>query len=136
MVELHVDTDIGGDIDDLCALALVLRWPGAELVGVTTVAEHAGRRAGYVRRVLELAGAPSDALLPLMQRVIDNNFELTGPVARGDWTTVDAHLAALHAHAPELEALYRALADELAASQSRRTTPALPVAAADNGIDR
>jgi inosine-uridine nucleoside N-ribohydrolase len=56
VVRLHVDTDIGGDIDDLCALALVLKWPGAELVGVTTVAEHSGRRAGYVRRVLELAG--------------------------------------------------------------------------------
>lgn len=55
-MRLHVDTDIGGDIDDLCALALVLRWPGAELVGVTTVAEHSGRRAGYARYVLELAG--------------------------------------------------------------------------------
>lgn len=40
----------------MCALALALKWPGAELVGVTTVAEHAGRRAGYARRVLELAG--------------------------------------------------------------------------------
>lgn len=56
MVKLHIDTDIGGDIDDLCALALALRWPNVELVGVTTVAEHAGRRAGYVRRVLEIAG--------------------------------------------------------------------------------
>jgi inosine-uridine nucleoside N-ribohydrolase len=56
MVRLHIDTDIGGDIDDLCALALVLKWPGAELVGVTTVAEHAGRRAGFVRYALELAG--------------------------------------------------------------------------------
>lgn len=56
MVRLHIDTDIGGDIDDLCALALVLKWPGAELVGVTTVAEHAGHRAGYTRYVLERAG--------------------------------------------------------------------------------
>lgn len=56
MVKLHIDTDIGGDIDDLCALALALKWSGAELVGVTTVAEHSGRRAGYARRVLELAG--------------------------------------------------------------------------------
>lgn len=55
-MKLHIDTDIGGDIDDLCALALALKWPGAELTGVTTVAEHKGRRAGYVRRVLELAG--------------------------------------------------------------------------------
>jgi inosine-uridine nucleoside N-ribohydrolase len=53
---LHIDTDIGGDMDDLCALALVLKWPSVELVGVTTVAEHSGRRAGYARRVLELAG--------------------------------------------------------------------------------
>ena len=56
MVRLHIDTDIGGDIDDLCALALVLKWPGAELVGVTTVAEHTGRRAGYTRYALKLAG--------------------------------------------------------------------------------
>ena len=40
----------------MCALALALKWPGVELVGVTTVAEHAGRRAGYARYVLELAG--------------------------------------------------------------------------------
>jgi purine nucleosidase len=55
-MRLHIDTDIGGDIDDLCALALALKWPGAEVVGVTTVAEHAGRRAGYARYALELAG--------------------------------------------------------------------------------
>jgi inosine-uridine nucleoside N-ribohydrolase len=56
LVRIHVDTDIGGDIDDLCALALALKWPGAELVGVTTVAEHGGRRAGYARYALALAG--------------------------------------------------------------------------------
>jgi purine nucleosidase len=55
-MRLHIDTDIGGDIDDLCALALALKWPGAEVVGITTVAEHAGRRAGYARYALELAG--------------------------------------------------------------------------------
>lgn len=54
-MRLHIDTDIGGDIDDLCALALALKWPGAELTGVTTVAEHKGRRAGYARYVLKLA---------------------------------------------------------------------------------
>jgi inosine-uridine nucleoside N-ribohydrolase len=55
-VLLHIDTDIGGDIDDLCALAMVLHWPGAELAGITTVADDGGRRAGYVRHVLVLAG--------------------------------------------------------------------------------
>ena len=68
-------------------------------------------------RMFELAGVPPDALLPLMQRVIDNGFELTGPVARGDWKTVDAHIAALRQFAPDLEPLYRALATELARSQ-------------------
>jgi purine nucleosidase len=53
---LHLDTDLGGDIDDLCALALVLAWPGADLLAVTTVAEHQGRRAGYARYALKLAG--------------------------------------------------------------------------------
>jgi len=62
-------------------------------------------------RAFEVAGAPPAALLPLMRRTIDNNFELTGPIARGDWATVDAHLAALRAFAPELEPVYRALAD-------------------------
>jgi predicted short-subunit dehydrogenase-like oxidoreductase (DUF2520 family) len=60
-------------------------------------------------RLVESAGAPPDALLPLMQRTIDNGFELTGPIARGDMTTVDAHLAAIHRAAPDLEALYRAM---------------------------
>jgi predicted short-subunit dehydrogenase-like oxidoreductase (DUF2520 family) len=45
-----------------------------------------------------------------MQRTIDNGFQLTGPIARGDWSTVDAHLAALRDRAPEVEPLYRALA--------------------------
>ena len=53
---LHLDTDLGGDIDDLCALALVLAWPDADLLAVTTVADHQGRRAGYVRYALALAG--------------------------------------------------------------------------------
>ena len=62
------------------------------------------------RRACAAAGAPPEALLPLMRRTMDNGFELTGPIARGDWTTVDRHLEALRTAAPELEALYRALA--------------------------
>jgi purine nucleosidase len=58
MQKVHLDTDIGGDIDDLCALALLLRWPGVELIGVTTVAENEGRRAGYARYVLDREGQP------------------------------------------------------------------------------
>src|SRR5574341_284428 len=55
MYKIHLDTDLGGDIDDLCALAMLLRWPDdAELNGITTVAEANGRRAGYVRYILGL----------------------------------------------------------------------------------
>ena len=61
-------------------------------------------------RLCEAAGAPPEALVPLMRRTIDNEFELTGPIARGDWATVDAHIAAIRQSAPELEEMYRALA--------------------------
>lgn len=56
MRKIHLDTDLGGDIDDLCALAMLLRWEDVELTGITTVAESSGRRAGYVRYVLGLEG--------------------------------------------------------------------------------
>ena len=58
MLKLHIDTDIGRDIDRLCALAMVLNPPAVELVGVTTVGEHQGKQAGYAQYALELAGRP------------------------------------------------------------------------------
>ena len=65
--------------------------------------------------LFEDAGAPPEALVPLMRRTIENGFELTGPIARGDWDTVAAHLAALHEQRPELEPVYRVLAEATAA---------------------
>jgi predicted short-subunit dehydrogenase-like oxidoreductase (DUF2520 family) len=62
-------------------------------------------------RLLEESSAPPEALVPLMQRTIENGFVLTGPIARGDWTTVEAHLRALEERAPDLVPLYRALAE-------------------------
>ena len=41
------------------------------------------------RLVRATAGAPPEALVPLMTRTIENGFELTGPIARGDWATVE-----------------------------------------------
>ena len=61
--------------------------------------------------LLEAAGAPPEALDPLMRRVIENGFELTGPIQRGDWETVERHLESIQAACPELEPLYRVLAD-------------------------
>jgi len=57
------------------------------------------------------AGAPPESLVPLMLRTIENGFELTGPIARGDWHTVDAHVRAIHDEVPELEPMYRVLAE-------------------------
>jgi purine nucleosidase len=56
MHQIHLDTDLGGDMDDLCALAMLLRWENVEIMGITTVAEANGRRAGYARYVLHLEG--------------------------------------------------------------------------------
>lgn len=56
MQKLHLDTDIGGDIDDLCALAMVLNWPDVDLLAVTTNSDDGGKRAGYARYALDLAG--------------------------------------------------------------------------------
>lgn len=56
MPRLHLDTDLGGDIDDLCALALALGWPEVELLAVTTNSDDGSRRAGYARYALNLAG--------------------------------------------------------------------------------
>jgi predicted short-subunit dehydrogenase-like oxidoreductase (DUF2520 family) len=60
-------------------------------------------------RLFEEAGAPPEALVPLMRRTIENGFELTGPIARGDRETVDRHVAALDG--TDLEPLYTALAE-------------------------
>jgi predicted short-subunit dehydrogenase-like oxidoreductase (DUF2520 family) len=61
--------------------------------------------------LMETAGAPPEALEPLMRRTMENGFAPTGPFVRGDEATVAAHLEAIRTRAPSLEPLYRALAD-------------------------
>ena len=60
--------------------------------------------------LLAAAGAPAGALDPLMRRVIENEFQLTGPIERGDWETVERHRSAIAAVAPDLLEAYDALA--------------------------
>lgn len=55
MEKIHLDTDLGGDTDDLCALAMLLKWPDLKITGITTVAEDNGKRAGYTKYALKLA---------------------------------------------------------------------------------
>lgn len=55
-MRVHVDTDFAGDTDDACAVALLLGATDVELTGLTTVADPNGRRAGYLKHFLRLAG--------------------------------------------------------------------------------
>ncbi len=84
----------------------VLYHAGAVFASPYLVTLHAA-----AARLLDEAGVPANALEPLMRRTVENGFELTGPIARGDWETVTAHLDAIRAAAPDLEPLYRALAE-------------------------
>jgi predicted short-subunit dehydrogenase-like oxidoreductase (DUF2520 family) len=103
-----------------------------ELADENRAAYHAGAAVASnflvaLRRaagsLLEAAGAPPGALDPLMRGVIENDFELTGPIARGDWDTVERHLQAIRELRPELEHLYLALADVTAGIAGRSERP-------------
>ena len=118
------------------ALAGLLGLEPFDLAEANRAAYHAGaavasnflvtlRAAG--RSLLESAGAPPEALDPLIRGVMDNGFELTGPIARGDWETVERHLAVIRAERPVLEPLYLALA-EATARIAGRELPDLEVA--------
>jgi len=64
--------------------------------------------------IFAAAGAPPEALEPLMRRTMENGFEPTGPFVRGDSATVERHLAELRERRPDLERLYRALGEATA----------------------
>lgn len=53
---VHLDTDIGGDTDDLCALAMLLGLPGVEVAAISTVGAEGALRGGMVAYALGLAG--------------------------------------------------------------------------------
>jgi predicted short-subunit dehydrogenase-like oxidoreductase (DUF2520 family) len=76
------------------------------------------------------SGMPRETILaaiePLVRTTVDNMFSrgttaaLTGPVARGDASTVGRHLEALGGCAPEQMQIYRALSGQLMRIASRR----------------
>ena len=53
-------------------------------------------RSTAPRRALRGRWCAAGGARPAHARTIENGFELTGPIARGDWGTVAAHVAALH----------------------------------------
>jgi predicted short-subunit dehydrogenase-like oxidoreductase (DUF2520 family) len=114
---------VTGESESARAVATAL----AEILGLRPFVLDDDRRALYhagaaiasnylvtLRRVagelLAASGAPPEALDPLMRRVIENGFALTGPIERGDWETVERHRAAIAEHAPDMLEAYDALA--------------------------
>ncbi|HVS84004.1 MAG TPA: DUF2520 domain-containing protein [Gaiellaceae bacterium] len=97
-------------------LAELLGLQAFELADADRTLYHAGAvfASNYLvtlQRAATRLGVPAEALVPLMTRTIENGFDLTGPIARGDWATVEAHRAAIRAAHPELEPLYETLAE-------------------------
>jgi inosine-uridine nucleoside N-ribohydrolase len=58
-IPIILDTDIGTDIDDAFALALILRSPELELLGVTTASGDTQARARLAAKMLWEAGRPA-----------------------------------------------------------------------------
>jgi inosine-uridine nucleoside N-ribohydrolase len=83
-VRIHLDTDLGGDPDDACALAMLLGWPGVELVGITTTIDPGGRRAGCVAHFLRLAGR-EDIPVAAGAEVSMTTLKLAEPAGRPYW---------------------------------------------------
>ena len=71
--------------------------------------------------LMAAAGAPPEALEPLMRRTIENGFQHTGPLVRDDWETVERHAEAIGERRPQLLPLYRALAETEAALLGAKT---------------
>jgi len=55
-IKLILDTNIGTDIDDAIALALAMRSPELDLIGVTTVNSDTALRARIARKLIQLEG--------------------------------------------------------------------------------
>jgi predicted short-subunit dehydrogenase-like oxidoreductase (DUF2520 family) len=100
-------------------LAEILGLRPFELADEDRTLYHAGAvfASNYLvtlQRAAVRLGVPAEGLVPLMTRTIENGFQLTGPIARGDWATVEAHKQAIRAALPELEDLYETLAEATA----------------------
>jgi predicted short-subunit dehydrogenase-like oxidoreductase (DUF2520 family) len=119
----------------------------AEALGAQPVRLAAGAKAAYHAAAVLAAGgfvALLDAIAelgrvagldekgalaiygPLIEQTLGNaralgiHEALTGPITRGDRGTLEGHMAALHAHAPDVIPLYRAAAErEIALAEAR-----------------
>jgi purine nucleosidase len=83
-MRIHPDTDLGGDPDDACALAMLLGWPDVDLVGITTTIDPGGLRAGCVAHCLRLTGR-ADVPLAAGAEVSMTTLQVAGPAGAPYW---------------------------------------------------
>src|SRR5882672_2299061 len=69
-----IDTDIGDDVDDAFALALALRSPELQILGITTTFGDTETRAKLVDRFLAEAGRPDIVVAAGTPTVSKGNF--------------------------------------------------------------
>ena len=110
-----VSGETAGALEVAREIAGMLGLRPFELADENRTLYHAGAvfASNYLvtlQRAAVRLGVPAEGLVSLMKGTIDHGFELTGPIARGDWATVEAHRQAIHAAHPELEPLYETLA--------------------------
>ncbi len=65
-MRIHLDTDLGGDTDDACALAMLLGWPGVELVGT-----HMHAWIAVIVLIFATVGLVVAGVMGFMRRAID-----------------------------------------------------------------
>jgi len=73
MPKIIVDTDIGGDVDDILALALALNSPELNLLAVTTVNTDPDMRARIAEKLLRVFGREDIPVAPGAKRQSDGS---------------------------------------------------------------
>jgi len=79
-----LDTDIGDDIDDAFALALALRSPEIEVIGITTAWGNTALRAKLANRLVKEAGVRSIPVLAGVPTASDSNFTQSEWASEGE----------------------------------------------------
>ncbi len=109
-IPILLDTDIGTDIDDAFALALILQSPEVDLLGVTTVSGDTQARARLVAKMLSEAGrtdVPVAAGQPGKRLKIDQTRwadGFTSPQMRGE-KAADFLKAQVEGHSGEISVI-------------------------------
>ncbi len=87
-MQIWLDTDIGGDVDDAVALLLALRHPDIWLVGISTVLHRVDVAAWIAQEMLRRAGAHGIAVLPGAVSPLGVDYDDSG-----DWIPSHGRLA-------------------------------------------